>query len=1155
MFEADGLIRAALTYRPSRVDLSLATQLGEYFDLAVSKILQQPNASLGDLDLLSQRDQERLSCWNGALPVSSPLGIHDCIQRHASKQPSHLAVSSWDGNFTYSAVDQLASQLAARLKKRGFSISQVVPLCFEKSRWTIVAMVAVMKAGGTFVPLDPIQPIGRLKEICHRLNPALILTSKTQAKISQVLAKEVVEVDEDLFLDAIQGGSSHFHVSWPTDPEQAAYILFTSGSTGKPKGAMVSHSSYIVSADRQIEAFSLDSSSRVLQASSYAFDVSMAEILTTLIAGATICVPSDIEENQMVLTGVCPISVSHAFLTPSLASGLDATRASSWLQTLVMAGEPPSSSHTSQWGQVCRLINSYGSTECSVYSTASSALLPGDDCRNIGRPLGVHAWVVDQHDHNGLLPIGAIGELVLAGPTVGMGYLDQPEKTAEAFLSRQPPAWVSTMYSGQDLSHVRLYKTGDLVRYDLSDGSLRFEGRKDRQIKVRGQRVELEDVESHVRRSFPGAIEIVIEQVMISEKSYSNSLNASPTTTNPRLVVFVWDTERNNATARRGILSAPTEEFSSTAAKALHQLRDNLPGYMIPDFFISLAELPRTVSGKMDRNELCKAIQEVPPSELRAYLAAQRHKQPLPNDTALKLHTMLIKMLGIDPETVGPDDSFFHLGGDSILAMKLAANARAQGMEISSRDILQNPTIAQWAVIVDAHQASASHSQQYAPYSAVTEHEREAILSALAWKADSINTNNVVDILPAVGFQSYYITHSSPVSTAQVFPMGVDIDRLRVACKRLMSHYSILRTVFVGIGDRMYQIILREVEPVFNVVECEDPETYITQESQRQVPPATPQGSLPLSFTVVTRRNGLDCVFILRISHAQYDGASLPLLWQALAAAYEGVTLPKAVQFSEVVYNRLNDTNDEAFSFWGKYLQGAPAATLDSLRITKSPEMKQNNQTAVTSARREIAQSCFVSEITSSSLVKAALVWKLSSRGMQRDVIFGQVVHGRGCPIPDVDKTLGPCINLLPLRVIIDSEWTIMNLLRHTQSQQLDTLSYDYLSFEDIVRKCTDWPSNSKLGYIVHHQEADDAAVSFEMAGIRASSSSSWANSKLEQGQIGIVSMRRGTGLDIMITATGDTLEQSRAELFADELVEIIQSFSKSPESRLSELS
>lgn len=1154
VFENDGLIRASLTYQPSRVASSLATQLGDYFNLAVSEILRRPYASLGDLEFLSPQDQKRLSCWNGVLPVPSPLCIHEFIQRNASKRPSHQAVTSWDGNFTYSEVDKLGSQLATHLKKRGLGVSQIVPLCFEKSRWAIIAMVAVMKAGGTFVLLDPLQPIDRLREICSHVHPTFILTSKAQTDLSQLFADEVVEVGEDLILDVSEGGSFYSHVSRPTEPEQAAYILFTSGSTGKPKGVMISHSAYTVSAERQIQAFKLDSTSRVLQASSYAFDVSMAEILTTLMAGATVCVPSDTQESMMVLTGACPISVSHAFLTPSLASSLDAARASSWLHTLILAGESPCSSHTNQWGKACHLINSYGSTECSVYSTASPRLLPGDDCRNIGRPLGVHAWVVDQHDHNRLLPIGAIGELILAGPSVGMGYLDQPDKTSEVFLSRQPPAWVSTMYSEQDLQHVRLYKTADLVRYELSDGSLRFEGRKDRQIKVRGQRVELEDVESHVRRSFPGAKDIVIEQVMISEQSYSSSPEASPTNTRPRLVVFIWDEQEADATTVQGILRPPTEKFSSTAAKALTQLQDHLPGYMIPDFFISMAQLPRTVSGKMDRNELCEAIQAIPPSDLRAYIAAQRNKQRLSSDTAVKLHAILIEMLGVEPEIVGPDDNFFHLGGDSILAMKIAATSRAQGIEISSRDILRYPTIAKWAIIADAHRQDVYSSQQYAPFSAVTEHERAAILSAPALGNHFISTDNVVDILPTVGFQSYYITHSSPVSTAQVFPMGMDIDRLRVACKTLMSHYSILRTVFVGSGDRMFQIILRDVEPVFNVVECDDPETYITHESQRQIPPATPQGELPVSFTVVTRRNGSDCVFILRISHAQYDGASLPLIWQALAAAYENVTLPKAVQFSEVVYNRLKDTNGEAFSFWGKYLQNARATTLESLRFIASPVNQQNNQTAFTSARREIGESCFVSEITSSTLVKAGLIWKLSGCGQRRDIIVGQVVHGRGCPIPDVDKALGPCINLLPLRVNLDSEWTVMDLLRHTQAQQLDTLSYDYLSFEDIIRKCTDWPRSSKLESVVHHQEVDDAAVSFEMAGIRASSSSSWANSKLEQGQIGIVSMRRGTGLDLMITATGDTLEQSRAELFADELVEVIRSFSNSPERRLSEL-
>jgi amino acid adenylation domain-containing protein len=1152
VFEDDGHIRAALTHSP-RVWPSLATQLAEYFDLAVSRILQQPDASLGDLELLSDHDVKRLRSWNGALQSPLPFGIHEIIKQRAEDQPNHRAVSSWDGEFTYSELDQLASRLAAELETAGILVAQPVPTLFEKSCWTIVAIIAIMKAGGTFVPLDPMQPVGRLRELCRRLNVNLIISSTAQTGTSQTLAEKVIQVGSNVIIDHHDDQSSQSYVNRPTDPEQAAYILFTSGSTGAPKGVMVSHSSFTFSAEQQIQAFSLNSSSRILQASSYAFDVSVAEILTTLIAGATVCVVSDLEQNKMMMTGVCPIPVSHAFLTPSLANGLDAARASSWVQTLVLIGEPVSSSHTNQWGKAVTLINSYGPTECAVYSTATSALLPGDDPRNIGRPLGVHAWVVDKDDQNRLLPLGAVGELVLAGPPVGLGYLDEPEKTKEAFMLSQPPTWLSSMYTEQELAHLRLYKTGDLVRYEISDGSLRFEDRKDRQIKVRGQRVELEDIEHHVRRFFSAASEIVIEQVMLMEEAFSDTSMASATVATPRLVACIYEGYEDGTCAKNDLLRVPRDIFSSTAAGALRQLRDDLPGYMIPDFFVSVAQLPRTVSGKTDKQQLIEAIQRIPPLELRAYFAAQRNKQPLETKTAVKLHAILVELLDIAPETVGADDNFFHLGGDSIFAMKVAANARAQGLEISSHEVLRHPTIAEWAAIVDGHQAGAFCPQQYAAYSAVSETERAAILSAATSKASPFVSENVIDILPVVGFQSYYVTHSSPVSTAQVFPTGVDIDRLRIACKKLMTHYSILRTVFVDIDDRIFQVILREVEPVFDVVECEDPEAYITQESQRKISPSLPRGLLPMSFSVVTSPNGPGCIFILRISHAQYDGASLHLLWQALAAAYEGNTLPKVVQFSEVVYNRLNDTNDEAFSFWKEYLQDASVASLDFLRVTSTPVSQQNNSTAVTSARREITRSCFISEITSSTLVKAALIWKLSSRGLQRDIIFGQVVHGRGCPIPDVDKALGPCINLLPLRVVMSPEWTIMDLLRHTQAQQLETLSYDYLSFEDIVRKCTDWPINSKFGCIVHHQEADGGG-SFDMGGIRASSSSSWANSKLEQGQVGIVSMKRGMGLDLMITATGDTLEQSKAEVLADELVEIIQWFSEVQDRPLSEL-
>ncbi|KAJ6167355.1 hypothetical protein N7497_000198 [Penicillium chrysogenum] len=1141
-FQEDGQIQVAMTYRPSRVSPSLASQLAEYFDLAVSTIISHQHNTLQDLCLLSVRDRQRLRQWNPRISQPTRLCVHEAIQQKAEEHPGHLAVSGSNGNMKYKELDQLSSQLALLLIERGISKAQLIPLCFEKSGWVIVAMLGVMKAGGTIVPLDPTQPITRLQDICRRTKASLIVSSTTQAPLARELADEVMEIGEKRMPRGWctqYGDNGHSNVVQTVNPEQAAYILFTSGTTGSPKGVMVSHLAYTHAAKAQIGAFSLEKSSRVLQVSSLAFDVSLMEILTTLIAGATVCVISEPEQSQMMLEGICPFTVSHAFLTPSLASNLDSSKASSWVQTVGLQGEPMSTTHIAQWGENCHLLNAYGPTECAVINTVSPGLLPGDDSRNIGRAIGIHCWVVDQHDHNRLLPLGAIGELLLSGPSVGDGYLNDQARTAQAFILG--PKWLQDVNPEQAL-HTRLYKTGDLVRFEISDGSLRFEGRKDRQIKIRGQRVELEDIEHHTWRCFPGAREAVVEQVMISEQSDTNDILPSVVS---RLVACIWvrsddltapsDNPKTQDMSDQDLLRIPDEEFHSNATATLRDLRNRLPGYMVPDLFIPISQIPRTASGKMDRTKLRQIIRTIPPEEWRLYSTVQGTRRDVESDIANKFHTILTRLLNVPLEAVGTNDSFLHFGGDSILAMKIAATSRAEGLEISSHDILRHPTISEWADIVDSHRG--------------TDAERIGILSSFSSEYGSFDPNNVEDILPALDFQKFYITHSSPVYTAHVFPAELDIDRLRSACMRVMSHHSILRTVFASFEEKLFQVILRGVEPAFEVIVCEDPEPYIIQESQRQRETSTAQGSMPVGFTVVTNDSREKFVFVVSISHAQYDGTSLPFLWDAIATAYQGHVLPKTVQFKDVVYNRLSDDNTEAFSFWSNYLQNTPALALDPLGITDIPLSTKND----TSARREINYPTLLPDTTVSTLVKAAFSWVLSVHVATSDIVLGQVVHGRGAPLPDVDKALGPCINLLPVRININPEWTVEDLVRYVQNQQLETFPYDYVSFENIVERCTNWPASSKLGCLVHHQGMESAEP-FEMGGLRSSSSSSWASSKLAQGQLGVISMERGPCVDIMIAAAEDTMDHPTADRLAEKLAKAIELFSSCPSSSLAAL-
>lgn len=1125
-----------MSYRSSHVSPELATQLVYFFDTAISAVLHKKQGFIRNLEILNASDEKLLRSWNPPLDPPRPMCIHHVIQTRAMKQPSEIAVRGWGGELTYGDLEEMSTRAAACLIARGCKAGDRIPVCFEKSRWAIVAILAVMKIGATFVPLDPTHPVFRLQEACRRVQAGIILCSIEQEPLSRELAPEAIALPDtrtnisDEFTGVNQAG----------DPEQAAYILFTSGSTGVPKGVLISHSAFVHAANAQIEAFSLHSGSCVLQFSSYAFDVAVMEILTTLIAGGTVCVISEPERSQMMLKGVCPHQVTHAFLTPSLASSLDPARAS-WLRTLVLLGEPVSAAHINQWHGVCRLINAYGPTEGSVINTSRPELSPSTDASNIGWPMGVHCWVVDPHDHENLLPLGAIGELMLCGPSVAHGYLDQKRKTKESFP--EAPQWLRRFYP-EIPACWRLYKTGDLVRHDTTDGSLRFEGRKDEQVKVRGQRIELGDIEYHAKRCFPGAREIVVDQVALPERKSPKSPDHYTT---PRLIAWVFmgsdssePTSVNldkECTDLNTLLEPPNRTFRIAAATALTNLREALPSYMVPEVFLSISRVPLVKSGKTDRRQLKEATSNIDIVEFGGLAGEAVDKEPAQNQTEATLHSILVDLLELEPDAVGVEDSFFHLRGDSILAMKVAAHARGKGLKINSHDILRHPTIRQWGQMVDStKEQSSSKSKIYTPFSLVQDSDREAILSR------PLETGIVEDILPALESQAYYIRDSSPVSYVHLFSEALDLCRLQNACLKAVAEYSNLRSMFVSVADQMFQVVLRNAEPVFDFVEDDDPEAYMAQLSRKELVPATVQGTMPIRFTIVTAPDSPRWVFIVHLSHAQYDGGCLGFLWQAIGAAYAGHDLPSVTDFRQLVHYRRGCDNRDSLAFWTKYLSGACLSALDPLDIAGFPGPADKN-TFPRQIRREIPKPSLLAEITVANLVKAALSWVLVRNSSRSDIVLGQVVHGRGGSLPGIDKVFGPCVTFLPIRILMDSSWTVADLLQHVQTQQLATIPHDSVSLSDIAMQSTDWGADAKYGVLVHHQGLGSHGW-LEIDGVASSSSAAWGTSRAIPGQVTIFSVEQETSLDLMIAGPVDALDEGKAESLADELAKAIELFS-----------
>lgn len=429
------------------------------------------------------------------MPDSIARCAHETIQERIDTQPCAPAICAWDGNLTYSELGCFAMELASQLLQLGLGTTtgRIVPLCFEKSMWTSVAMLGVLKAGGTFVLLDPYQPELRLQSVVKQVEAGIILSSTTMIGLSSRLAPQTITVSSTLFNCA--EGSVKLPIAMPSH-DSAAYIAFTSGSTGEPKGALISHCNIASALHHQQHDMAFSTKTRFYDFSSYSFDASIGIFFTTLAAGGCICVPSDEDRKNNLIESIVSLNANTLDLTPSVAALLSIDVVPC-LETLILGGEAIKVDDVNRWWNKVRIVTFYGPCECTPTTTVNGNARTPEDAIHLGKGSGLVTWLVDPENCQSLVPIGAVGELLLEGPLVGLGYLKDEEKTAEAFI--EDPEWLLAGTSGHSGRHGRLYKTGDLVRY-REDGGLSFVGRKDSQVKIRGQRIELGEIEEGLRK-------------------------------------------------------------------------------------------------------------------------------------------------------------------------------------------------------------------------------------------------------------------------------------------------------------------------------------------------------------------------------------------------------------------------------------------------------------------------------------------------------------------------------------------------------------------------------------------------------------------------------------------------------------------------------
>ena len=678
------------------------------FSHVFCEMAQDTSRLLGEISMINKEDQDQIASWNSTLletPSISDIELNhhhvcDIIKRQCDAHPTDLAVCAWDGNLTYRELDQQSATFASHLVRNvTVGPGAIVPLCFEKSIWTTVAMLGVMRAGAAFVLLDPSsQPLQRMQDICKQVNATVITCSESCVpKVAQISDIASIVLDGDS-LKAMRG-SQHFdqkYFSTSAVHKNALYVVFTSGSTGQPKGIVIEHGGYATTALARQSALGLHRGSRVLQFASYAFDVSIENTLDTLIAGGCVCVPSESQRKTDFVRIADEFQVTYADLTPSVARLLSPSDIPT-VETMVLGGEAMASEDIHKWASKVRLVNAYGPAECAVTATVQHVEAAGTcgnaDATNIGRAFPTAGtWVVDQLDHNKLLPIGITGELVIEGPLVGRGYLDcENEGSRSTSFLQNAPAWRSHFSSSVGPMNSQMYLTGDLVQYNV-DGSLKYLGRKDQQVKINGQRIELGEIESQIRIAFPSAIDVLVD------------LTATSQNTQRSLISFVCCTRTKGdaENCAESMLLPPSPEFRDNIAAAEAMLHEVLPRYMIPTIFIPVRSIPQTASAKADRRALCQAASALSLEQMESYMTPRNKSRAPSSVTEKKLQGLWAKVLGISPEKIKACDGFFRVGGNSILAMRLAGLAKLDGISLSVPDLFENKSLEALAIELDA---------------------------------------------------------------------------------------------------------------------------------------------------------------------------------------------------------------------------------------------------------------------------------------------------------------------------------------------------------------------------------------------------------------------------------------------------------------------
>jgi amino acid adenylation domain-containing protein/non-ribosomal peptide synthase protein (TIGR01720 family) len=1038
----DADVALILRYRTACLSPAQAVNVASTLNQAICQILEGSSTTVGEIDLFSNYNLSQVSLWNAEYPEIVDALVHDLALQNSLTHPDAPAVEAWDGSLSYHELDMLSTKLASHLRILGIGPEVKVPLCFSKSLWMIVSMLAVLKSGGACVVLDPKHPSNRLEGIIKDVDAKVILSSPEHAVLFEHLRPDlhITIVSSEGMGSLIITGMSH---ESGVGPANLAFVVFTSGSTGRPKGIGVEHRAFCTSARQHASNLYINSKSRVLQFAAYTFDVSLCDILITLMEGGCVCVPSEEQRMNNLAGAINSFQSNWICLTPTVVSLLRPEQVAS-LQTLAVGGEALPQEIVTMWADKVALINVYGPSECTVWSMCACGLTTSSAPANIGRTFASSvSWVVDIKNHDRLAPLGTVGELLIEGPTLARGYLNDAEKTTSAYI--EGPHWLQSLFNDAKRQG-RMYKTGDLVRYD-SDGSMVFIGRKDTQVKVRGQRVELGEIEYHLRQMTSPDWKCPVEMM---KPRFDGA--------EPVLVAFICTQEKSS---NEKVNEVATYDIGTTIsdlgiAPLATRLAEFLPEYMIPSVYLPLRRVPMTPSGKIERKVLRQVYDKLSNQQLSKYLGLDTIKQIPSTDKEMKLQALWATTLQIPVDYVGANDNFFRLGGDSFCAIKLVGSARVQSMHLTVATVFQSPTLCDMAAAIQQivnTEGEFLNSEPFALLQALRSRDSpdspagEPLMEIFELVGEPVSS--IIDAYPCTplqeGLMALSISQPGTYTVQKTFelPASVNVNQYCFAWDAVFKENPILRSRIVQTKDMgMLQVVMDDlIEWHFG----ENLDGYLDQDHSK----AMGLQDRLTRYAIVDDK--VKRYMVWTAHHAVYDGWSLPLIAQAVDRAYRGLSALYHPPFSHFIRSIMEVDHEAAVNYWRSQLSGFVTTDFPSLQSMKVKPCASIAVDKIFKVKRAIP-----SNITISTIIRAAWAILVARHSGTQDVVFGATLNGRNAPVHGIDNLVGPTITTVPVRIILDDHQTPSEFLAQVQKQATNMIPFEQTGLQNISRIDTD---------------------------------------------------------------------------------------------------